>query len=164
MDAELCSRAACSYFFTVRLEDHRCESLIEHIDALCLAFRACRDRYPFAMTAGVILPDHLHCVLSLPSADAPRDAPWQLIKDLFERAVDCGPDLWRPDFDERRIEDDIELSRQVDDIHADPVRHGLVGSANDWLYSSFHAYVAHGLRPAHWRADDGASGPARRAA
>jgi putative transposase len=164
MDAEGCSHAACSYFFTVRLEDHRCESLIEHIDALCLAFRACRDRYPFAMTAGVILPDHLHCVLSLPSADAPRDAPWQLIKDLFESAVDCGPDLWRPDFDERRIEDDAELSRQIDDIHADPVRHGLVGSPSDWPYSSFHAYVAHGLRPAHWRADGGAPGLARHAA
>jgi putative transposase len=164
MDTDHCGRAACSYFFTVRLEDHRCESLIEHVDALCLAFKACRDRYPFAMTAGVILPDHLHCVLSLPSAGVSRDAQWRLIKSLFESTVDCGRDLWKPDFDERRIEDDLELSWQVDNIHADPVRHGLVRSPIDWPYSSFHAYVAHGLRPVYWRADDRAPSPARRAA
>lgn len=147
------TRCCAPYFFTVRLEDHRSESLIEHIDTLRLAFRACHDRYPFAMTAGVILPDHLHCILSLPSADASREARWRFIKQLFERVVDCGRDLWKPDFDERRLDDDAELSRQADKLHADPVRHGLVRFPRDWAYSSFHAYVAHGLRPAYWCAD-----------
>ena len=50
-------------------------------------------------------------------------------------------------------DDEAEVQRHVDYIHADPVRHGLVRSPRKWPFSSLHAYIEHGLRPLHWSGD-----------
>jgi putative transposase len=58
------------WFFTVNLLDRRSRLLIEEIDVLRAAVQWSRARYPFTIDAWVVLPDHLHAVLSLPEADA----------------------------------------------------------------------------------------------
>jgi putative transposase len=153
MEADRRHDASTTYLFTVALADDHYGALTEHVDTLRLAFRACRDRYAFNMTAGVILPDHLHCILTLSPDDALHGARWRLIKGLFERVLRCGQEIWKPGHEERRVADEAELASQINRIHSDPVRHGLVRCPRDWPYSSFHAYVAHGLRPAYWHED-----------
>lgn len=140
---------ASQHFFTAALADECSSALTEHADTLLLAFRACRDRYPFAMTAGVILPDHLHCILALPSDDTARSARWRLIQGLFERVVGGGRNQWRS-FEEQSISDASELEQRIDYIHSDPVRHGFARTARKWPYSSLHAYIRQGLRPLYW--------------
>jgi putative transposase len=39
--------------------------LVEHIEPLRSAMRLTRRRYPFALDAIVVLPDHLHVVMTL---------------------------------------------------------------------------------------------------
>ncbi|HEX8011929.1 MAG TPA: transposase [Casimicrobiaceae bacterium] len=145
------SSAPTRHFFTATLEDACSNTLTDHVDTLWYAFRACHDRYPFTLTAGVILPDHLHCIFALPAGDTARAARWRLIQALFERILG-GARLWRA-FDERLLRDEAEVQQQVDYIHADPVRHGLVRSPRKWPYSSLHAYIEHGLRPLYWSGD-----------
>ena len=58
------------FFFTVNLADRRLQLLIENIDALRTAFRETQQHHPFAIDAIVVLPDHLHAVLTLPEGDA----------------------------------------------------------------------------------------------
>jgi REP-associated tyrosine transposase len=140
-------------FFTATLEDECSSALTEHVDTLRLAFRACRDRYPFTLTAGVILPDHLHCILALPAGDTAGTARWRLLQGLFERVMGGGRGLWRA-FEEQTLRDEAELQGCIDYIHADPVRHRLVRSPRKWPFSSLHAYVYHGLRPVYWSGDD----------
>ncbi len=142
---------ATQHFFTAALEDGCANMLTDHADTLWYAFRACHDRYPFTLTAGVILPDHLHCIFALPAGDTARAARWRLIQALFERILG-GARLWRA-FDERPLHSEAEVQLQVDYIHADPVRHGLVRSPRKWPFSSLHAYIEHGLRPLHWSGD-----------
>jgi putative transposase len=152
--------APTRHFFTAALEDECSSALTEHADTLRLAFRACRDRYPFELMAGVILPDHLHCILALPTGDTSHAQRCRLIQALFERVVG-GPALWRG-FEDQPLRDEAEVQRQVDYIHADPVRHGLVRSPRKWQFSSLHAYIEHGLRPLHWSGDVEAGYGARR--
>ena len=140
------------HFFTAALADEYSSALTEHADTLRLAFRACRDRYPFTMTAGVILPDHLHCILALPAGDTARNARWRLIQGLFERVIGGGPGQWQS-FDQQPIADEADLQRRIDYIHGDPVRHGLVRAPRKWPYSSLHAYISQGLRPLYWTGD-----------
>jgi putative transposase len=59
-----------SYFFTVNLADRRRALLTDHVDVLRAAFRRVRARHPFATEAGVILPDHLHAIWTLPDGEA----------------------------------------------------------------------------------------------
>jgi putative transposase len=155
MEAARLDRAApaAQRLFTIALEDGRYGTLTEHVETLRLAFRACHDHYPFTMTAGVVLPDHLHCILSLPPGDTAIAARWRFIKGLFARVRANGGEPWKPHYEEHSLATEAELTREIDRVHSDPVRHGLVRFPKDWPYSSFHAYVAHGLRPRYWRGD-----------
>jgi REP-associated tyrosine transposase len=157
-------RTTTQHFLTATLGDAHPGALTDHVDTLRLAWRACRDRYPFELTAGVILPDHLHCIVAVPADDKHRAARWGLLQDLFQHVVSGhSGGLW---LEERPLLDEAEVQRQIDYIHADPVRHGVARSPQKWPYSSLHAYIAGGLRTMYWSGDVaggyGARGSARR--
>ena len=44
-----------------------------------------RKRYPFSIEAMVLLPDHLHCVWTLPEEDYDYSTRWRLIKTYVTR-------------------------------------------------------------------------------
>ena len=58
-----------TYFFTLNLLERRSDLLIRHIEALREAVRRTRVERPFHIDGWVVLPDHLHCVLTLPPGD-----------------------------------------------------------------------------------------------
>jgi putative transposase len=58
--------------------------------------------------------------------------------------------LWQRRYWEHTIRNDTDLSRHIDYVHFNPVKHGLVEQVRDWRFSSFHRYVRAGLLPADW--------------
>ena len=163
-----------TFFFTVALLERHRRLLVENIDILRTAFRTVHRTRPFTIDAIVILPDHLHCIWTLPATDADFSTRWRLIKTAFARHIPTGERLsnrrqhtgergiWQRRFWEHAIRDDTDLARHVDYIHFNPVKHGHVGQAADWPYSSFHRYVRNGMQPPDWTAD-GAVGELYRA-
>jgi len=149
-----------TYFFTVMLHDRHSTALTDQIVALGSAMRACRFRHPFSLMAIVVLPDHMHCVWSLPEGDSDYSIRWGLIKASFTRVTRLGRTktakgergLWQRRFWEHTIRDDLDLQRHVDYIHFNPVKHGYVRQVRDWPYSSFHRYVRQRLLPLDWAA------------
>jgi REP element-mobilizing transposase RayT len=75
------------WFFTVNLLDRRETLLVDEIDLLRDAVIATRRNHAFAIDAFVVLPDHLHAVLSLPDGDPDFSTRWRLIKNRFARAL-----------------------------------------------------------------------------
>ena len=69
-----------SYFFTVNLLERQRSLLTDHIDLLRDSVRRVRRLYPFDIDAWVVLPDHLHCVLTLPPDTDDFPLRWRLIK------------------------------------------------------------------------------------
>jgi putative transposase len=59
-----------TFFFTVTLVDRRSTLLIDRVDMLRAAFRVARRERPFTVDAIVIVPDHLHALMTLPMDDA----------------------------------------------------------------------------------------------
>jgi putative transposase len=153
-----------TFFFTVTLADRRSSVLVEHIPALRSAFRLARSERPFAIDAIVVLPDHLHVVMTLPQADADFSGRWRRIKSAFTRRVVATDttiqrnakgeySLWQRRFWEHTIRDENDFARHVDYIHFNPVKHGHVTRVRDWSHSSFHRYVREGLLPQDWAGD-----------
>lgn len=66
-----------SYFFTVVTYRRRPILCDEPVRA---AIAAVRQRRPFVIEAWVLLPDHLHCLWTLPPGDADYATRWGLIK------------------------------------------------------------------------------------
>ncbi len=77
-----------TWFFTVNLLERRNNRLlVEQIDLLRHSVAKVQQAHPFAIHAWVVLPDHLHCILSLPEGDSDFPLRWRLIKSHFSRAL-----------------------------------------------------------------------------
>ena len=151
-----------TYFFTVNLRDRRCDLLTAEIDRLRAAIRQTRTRHPFHIDAWVVLPDHLHCLWTLPPGDADFSVRWQEIKARFSRSLPVTErrspvllrrherGIWQRRFWEHSIRDDRDYANHMDYIHFNPVKHGLTPNVADWPFSTFHRCVARGLYPASW--------------
>jgi putative transposase len=140
----------------------------ENIDLLREAFRFVMQNHPFKIVAIVVLPDHIHCIWTLPEDDGDYPTRWRLIKNHFSHHFTLEPEftlsnsqkskgekaIWQRRYWEHLIRDEDDLRKHVEYIHYNPVKHGLVKSPVDWLYSSFHQYVRQGLYSADWGADE----------
>jgi putative transposase len=156
--------AGGTFFFTLTRADRTSRALIDHVEALRTAVREIRRSRPFGIDAVVVLPDHLHIMMTLPEGDADYTNRWRLIKRHFTDAVlKSGTSiarhrngelaLWQRRFWEHTIRDDEDFARHVDYVHFNPVKHRLVSRVSDWPYSSFHRYVRQGLLPLDWAGD-----------
>jgi putative transposase len=76
-----------TYFFTVNLLDRRPDLLMDRIDALRGAVRQVRVHAPFHIDAWVVLPDHMHCLWTLPEGDADFPGRWRAIKKAFSKSL-----------------------------------------------------------------------------
>ena len=158
--------AGATYFFTVNLAERHRTLLTEHIALLRTVMHGVKQRHPFHVDAMVILPDHLHCVLTLPEGDADYPLRWALIKAGFSRRIprterrnssrlDKGErGIWQRRYWEHMIRDERDYARHVDYIHFNPVKHGYVQRAADWPYSSIHRYITAGILTRDWGVGD----------
>lgn len=154
------------YFFTVTLLDRTSRLLVERIADLRDAFRAARRQRPFVIDAIVVLPDHLHCVWTLPEGDADYALRWREIKSWFSRRMPQGEQpimgrinkgergIWQRRYWEHTLRDERDVERHIDYIHYNPVKHGQVARVADWPFSSFHRFVRRGIYPPDWGGGD----------
>jgi putative transposase len=158
-----CRTDGGTYFFTVNLlERYPNDLLVRHIDVLRRAVLETRQRQPFHIDAWVVLPDHLHCVWTLPPGDSDNPGRWRSIKQLFSKVMPKTErrskvrlargerGIWQRRFWERLILDDADFAAHIDYCHINPVKHGLVERVADWPYSTFHRYVKCGAIPLDW--------------
>lgn len=152
------------YFFTVVTEKRR--PIFADKESLALlreAFKKVMIKRPFTIDAMVVLPDHLHCIWTLPSNDADFSTRWRLIKTYFSkhyqhqipvtnknRINKQQQDIWQHRGWEHCLRDENDLLRHIEYVHYNPVKHGYVERAVDWESSSFHRYVKQGLVGEQW--------------
>lgn len=150
------------YFFTVNLLERKEKLLTEHIELLREAFRRNMEKSPFHIDAIVILPEHIHCIWTLPPDDDDFSGRWRAIKKHFSKYLPKTERLsatrrrrnergvWQRRFWEHAIRDDRDFSNHVDYIHYNPVKHGWVKRCRDWPYSTFQRFTARGIYPIDW--------------
>lgn len=154
-----------SFFFTVvtcRRRPILCDKPVR--EALRFAIEDVRLRLPFTVDAIVLMPDHLHCIWTLPDGDTDFSTRWSQIKhhvsyrcrDLYQASLSGSRQrkreapLWQRRFWEHRIRDEIDMERHVDYIHFNPVKHRLADAASAWPYSTFARFVRHGIYEPDW--------------
>ena len=145
-----------SYFFTLVTEQR--QNLFihdENIELLRESFRQIKQKRPFIIEAAVIMPDHLHCIWTLPNNDADYSTRWRLIKTWFTKHCDqkyklpCNNGrmkkqqqaIWQHRYWEHCLKNEEDFERHVDYIHYNPVKHDYVESPSQWKHSSIHRYI-----------------------
>jgi putative transposase len=76
-----------TYFFTVNLLDRRSDLLVARIDGLRNAVRQVAAKSPFHIDAWVVLPEHMHCLWTLPEGDTDFSGRWRAIKTAFSKTL-----------------------------------------------------------------------------
>ena len=151
-------------FFTVCLADRKSTALVDYIEILRNAVRVTQRDRSFDIFAWVVLPDHMHAVWKMPTADPNFSQRWGRIKARFSRDA-CraglvppaqsqrgrlGPPrrgesgIWQRRFWERHIRDAADLNAHIRYCHVNPVKHGLVARPEEWAFSSVHREIAAG--------------------
>lgn len=94
-----------------------------------------RDEYDVAVGRYVIMPDHIH--LFVQGDPSFRLDPWV---GGLKRAVSVSlgrsssAPLWQPGFFDHLLRSDESYAQKWEYVRENPVRHGLVSSAGEWLY------------------------------
>ncbi|WP_192980105.1 MULTISPECIES: REP-associated tyrosine transposase [unclassified Pseudomonas] len=155
------------YFLTLALQDRSSDLLVRYSTRLRQCLRSVQAQMPFRLPALVVLPDHLHMLMVLPTDDADFSARVRKLKREFIVALrqQVGirvqtnakgeANIWQRRFWEHLIRDEQDYRNHVDYIHINPLKHGLVARVQDWPFSSFHHYVRQGLLPSDWAGGTG---------
>jgi len=136
-------------FFTVNLAERGSWLFVDEIERLREAVRITRNERPFQIDAWVVLPDHMHCVWTLPAGDRDYGTRWRLIKSRFSRGLPKGPvrtshvareerGIWQRRFWEHHIRDEVDYRAHIEYCWFNPVKHGFVDDPLDWKFSSAH--------------------------
>jgi putative transposase len=152
---------AC-YFLTLALQDRTSDLLVRHHRELGEALRRTCQQKPYRLPAIVLLPDHLHLLMTLPEGDADFSSRIRMFKSAFVVSLRAQPgasirlnargeaNIWQRRFWEHLLRDEQDFAAHVDYIHINPLKHGLVERVRDWPYSSFHRHVQRGLVSVDW--------------
>ena len=112
-----------SYFFTVNLALRGGSLLTDHVEDLRSACVATVLEHPLTCDAMVVLP-------------------------ALRRKGEAG--IWQRRFWEHCIRDEADFRAHVEYCWISPVKHGLVGRAVDWPFSSIHRDLREGRAGKDW--------------
>ena len=148
-----------SYFITI-VTYKRVPILIENIDILRDAFKRAKRKYRFRIDAIVILPDHLHMIITPNNAfeyskivsHIKRSFVYGVVnKDkkvsaIVNRKINLSTSqykrkhsgIWQERFYEHTIRDEKDFYSKLEYIYKNPVKHNLIENPDYWEYSSFY--------------------------
>src|SRR4030042_94699 len=132
------------YFVTAGTRDRRplfrdtrlCQLLVENLQFY-------RDRMKFALHGYVIMPDHIHLLITprqpASISDIMRNFKSYTSKEIQEALGVQGP-IWQRRFYDRVIRGEDQFRAALDYITLNPGRAGLVQSARDNEFSSYRSW------------------------
>ncbi len=105
------------------------------------ALEQARVKYGFYVIGYVLMPEHVHLLVSEPERDTLATALKAIKQSVARRQVKTGGRFWQEryyDFNVRTAKKRVEKLRY---IHRNPVRRGLVAKPEDWPWSSYRHYA-----------------------
>ena len=122
-----------------------------------------RRRFGMCIYGYVVMPEHVHLLVSEPTRDTLADA-MHFLKLAFAKRLSAVPQVrgrllapnlgstdgrpakkptpfWQPRYYDRNVRDAREFTVKLRYLHRNPVARGLVHEALDWKWSSFRHYA-----------------------
>ena len=104
-----------------------------------------RERLGFRLIGYVVMPEHVHLLLSEPTratlADALHFLKLSFAKRLHSQRPEKSGSFWQKRYYDRNVRDYREFVVKLRYLHRNPVKRGLVASPEDWKWSSYRHYL-----------------------
>jgi putative transposase len=137
-------QARCLHFVTFSC--HHRDSLLDQPRARNVFERTLervRQWYGFYVSGYVIMPEHVHLLISEPER-GPLSLALQMLKQNTARQLrppEGGP-FWQPRYYDFNVWSETKRIEKLRYIHRNPVKRGLVERPEDWPWSSFCHYAS----------------------
>jgi putative transposase len=89
----------------------------------------------------VVMPDHVHLLLSEPDVKSLAVAIQSLKQGVSRKYVGNAPHFWQHRYFDLNVRDHFQFYEKLNYIHRNPVRKHLCNSPEDWTWSSFRHYA-----------------------
>jgi putative transposase len=116
-------------------------------DAVLAALEAARQRFDMRVYAFVLMPEHVHLMVSEPErgtlAEAMHFLKLSSSKRVRARRLELGESgpFWQKRYYDRNLRSYADFVEKLRYIHRNPVKRGLVQRPEDWEWSSFAHYA-----------------------
>jgi REP-associated tyrosine transposase len=102
-----------------------------------------RTWYKFEVFGYVVMPEHVHLLMSEPEKGRLRLA-LQILKQSVSRQLphpSADAPFWEPRYYDFNVLTDRRFTQKLRYLHRNPVTRGLVGDPADWRWSSYRHYL-----------------------
>lgn len=101
-----------------------------------------RHEYGFCVAGYVVMPEHIHLLITEPEA-APLSRALQALKQSVSRrlALRAPEPFWQARYYDFNVWSENKRIEKLRYIHRNPVRRGFVKQPEDWQWSSFRHYA-----------------------
>ena len=108
-----------------------------------IALERARNWYGFYIAGYVVMPEHVHLLISEPERGS-LALSLQMLKQIVSRRLHIGrgkEPFWQPRYYDFNVWTERKRIEKLRYIHRNPVKRGLVASPEGWGWSSFRHYV-----------------------
>ena len=116
---------------------------VEAGDLVVLTLERVRVWYGFYVVGYVVMPEHVHLLISEPERRTLAVA-LQMLKQIVSRKLHrfaCSGPFWQARYYDFNVWSERKRVEKLRYIHENPVRRGLVEKPEDWKWSSFRHYA-----------------------
>ena len=99
-----------------------------------------RVRYRFDVVGYVVMPTHVHLLVSEPE-DRPLSTAIQVVKQRFSRTRVLEEHVWERRYYDFNVFTAVKVEEKLHYMHVNPVTAGLVMAPGKWMWSSYGAYA-----------------------
>jgi putative transposase len=104
-------------------------------DLMLQVMRSNREKGRMQIHAFVLMPDHMHLILT-PAPDVSLEKAMQFLKGGYSFLLKSKLDVWERSYRERRIVDAQDFATARRYVEQNPVRAGIVDRAEEYPFSS----------------------------
>ena len=108
---------------------------------LRISLRAGAAQFRLHLYGYVVMPEHVHLLLSEPPQDTLADALKSLKQGVSRRLIGDAEHFWQKRYYDFNIRNYPQFVEKLRYIHRNPVKAGLCERPEDWEWSSFRHYA-----------------------
>jgi putative transposase len=105
------------------------------------ALERIRRRFDLRVYSYVVMPEHVHLLLSEPEQGLLSEALKSLKQGVSRRLLGDGEHFWQRRYYDFNVRNAHQFSEKLRYIHRNPVKRGLCKRPEDWGWSSFRHYA-----------------------
>jgi putative transposase len=123
---------SCHGRLTYLVDSQACELFVRMLETI-------RRRYVFFVFGYVVMPEHVHLLVSEPRRGT-LDRAIQALKTSVAKQSAQRP-FWLPRYYDFNVHSEAKRIEKLRYIHRNPVTRGLIYGPEDWAWSSFRHYL-----------------------